>query len=106
MAYTFEELSKKTVFQLREIAKDIEHESLQGYSTMHKEQLLPLLCKVLGVEVHPHHVAAGVRSGIKAKLRKLQAERDKALQEHNHRRLAEVRRAIHHLKRELRKLSA
>ena len=45
MAFTFEELKHKTVVELREIAKGIEHDAVQGYTQMNKEHLLPALCK-------------------------------------------------------------
>jgi hypothetical protein len=48
MAHTYEDLHKMTAVQLRQIADGIEDEQLKGHSTMHKEQLLPLLCKALG----------------------------------------------------------
>ena len=32
MAYTHHELKHKTLAELREIAKDIEHEAIQGYT--------------------------------------------------------------------------
>ena len=44
MAYTYEQLHVMTVAQLREIAQGIEHEAVQGFSTMHKDHLLPALC--------------------------------------------------------------
>jgi hypothetical protein len=53
MTHTYEELSKMTAIQLRVIADGIEDERLKGHSTMHKEQLLPLVCKSLGIEI-PH----------------------------------------------------
>ena len=41
MAYTYEELKGKTVQELREIAKDVKHDAVQGFSQMNKEHLLP-----------------------------------------------------------------
>ena len=52
MAYTFEELKHKTVAQLREIAAGIDHPAVQGFTQLHKEQLLPGLCKALGIDRH------------------------------------------------------
>ena len=60
MEHTFDELRKKTVVQLREIAKDIDHDAVHGYTTMHKEELLPALCTALGVEAHEHHEVVGI----------------------------------------------
>ena len=50
MAHTYEELKKQTVAQLKELAKENDHEALHGYSTMHKEDLVLALCKALGVD--------------------------------------------------------
>jgi hypothetical protein len=108
MAYTYDELKKKTVDELREIAKGIEHDAVKGYTQMNKEHLLPAICKALGVDTHHHHhhhhaAAAGVDKGaLKAKLRQLKAERDKALQAHDHAQLKAVRRQMHRMRRKLR----
>ena len=45
MAYPFEELKHKTVGELRDIAKGIEGEGVQGYTQMNKEHLLPALAR-------------------------------------------------------------
>ncbi|OGG47203.1 MAG: hypothetical protein A3F84_14635 [Candidatus Handelsmanbacteria bacterium RIFCSPLOWO2_12_FULL_64_10] len=104
MAHTYEELRKMSVTQLREIAKDIEHEALQGHSGMHKEHLLPALCKALGIDARAHHVAVVAnKREIKGQIHKLKTEREAALQAHDHKQLKMVRRKIHRLKRELRK---
>ena len=55
MAHTYEELKKKTVQELREIAKSVQHEAVQGATQMNKEHLLPALCKALGIDTHQHH---------------------------------------------------
>jgi hypothetical protein len=104
MAHTYEELSKMTAVQLRAIADGIvENESLKGHLTMHKEQLLPLLCKVLGVEIPHHHVASKNKTEVKAKIRALKKDRDEAEKKKDHTKLASVRAEIHKLKRQLRK---
>ena len=48
--YTFEDLSKQTVAQLRKIAVGVEHEALQNPAKMPKEELLAALCQALGIE--------------------------------------------------------
>ena len=53
MAHTYEELSKMTVVELRDIAKDVDHEAVQGATQMNKEHLLPALCKALGSRPMP-----------------------------------------------------
>ena len=63
MKHTYEDLHGKTVAELREIAEGIEHEGLHGYTTMHKEELLPALCTALGIEAHEHHEVVGRRLG-------------------------------------------
>jgi hypothetical protein len=99
MAYTFDELKSKTVAELREIAKD----TVSGSSQMNKEHLLPALCKALGVETHAHHEVHGIdKSGIKAKLRELKAERDKLLDAHDRDRLRSIRRQMHRLNHQIR----
>lgn len=103
MAHTYEELHKMTAVQLRAIADGIEDESLKGHSTMHKEHLLPLLCKVLGVEIPHHHAARADKTKIKGKIHLLKKERDAAIQQKDYKKLEGIRGEIHKLKRELRK---
>ena len=81
MAYTWEELHKTPVKKLREIAEELgDQDELHGYSTMHKELLVPALCHVLGIEDHAHHEVVGVdKSTIKARIKELKVERDEAL---------------------------
>ena len=101
--YTYDQLKDMKVAELREIAKALEGEPIQGYSTMHKEQLLPALCKVLKIEVH--HVAVGSeKARIKAALRKLKASRDQALAARDHAKLAHIRQQIHAMKRRLHRM--
>jgi hypothetical protein len=45
MAHTYEELKKKTIAELRDIAKDLQHKAVQGYTQLNKDHLLPALCK-------------------------------------------------------------
>jgi DNA-binding IclR family transcriptional regulator len=103
MAYTYHELHGKTIEDLRQLAKGIEHEAVQGFTQMNKEHLLPALCKALGIEAHEHHVVVGIdKAQIKARLRQLKAERDKALEAHDGTALRSVRRQMHSLKRRIR----
>ncbi|UCF66552.1 MAG: hypothetical protein JSV80_12240 [Acidobacteriota bacterium] len=102
MAYTYEELSKKTVAQLRTIAEGLDHDAVRGFSTMHKEHLLPALCEALGIEAHMHHEVVGInKAEVKAQIRQLRKERDAALVDHDHARLKRIRRRIHRLKRKI-----
>lgn len=104
MGHTYEELHNMTVARLRDIAAEIEDERLIGNTTMHKEQLLPLLCEVLGIEAHVHHEVVGIdKVKVKAEIRALKVERAAALEAGNKAELKKVRRQIHHLKRRLRR---
>ena len=104
MEHTYEELKGMTVAQLREIAKDIEHEAVRGYSSMHKAQMLHGLCVALGIEEHVHHEVVGVDKGkIKRKIRQLKAERDEAKAAKDRVKHKSILREIHHLKRRLHK---
>ena len=104
MEHTFDELKKKTVAQLREIAKGNDHDALHGYTTMHKEQLVLAVCQALGLEDHEHHEVLGIdKSAIKAKIRELKVARAAALTEHDRAALKATRRNIHSLKRKLRR---
>lgn len=101
--HTYEDLHNKTVAQLREIAKETDHEAVRGYSTMHKEELIQALCTALGVEAHVHHEVVGLdKKKVKARIRKLRAERDAALEAKDGAELKRLRRQIHRLKHRLR----
>jgi hypothetical protein len=104
MPYTYEQLHLMTVGELRDIAKDLSHDAVKGFSTMHKEKLLPALCHALGIEAHVHHEVVGVnKSAIKAEIRKLKTVRETNIKEKNSAALRETRRKIRELKRKLRK---
>jgi hypothetical protein len=104
MAHTYEELHKMTVAQLRDLAEGVEHDAVQGYTTMHKEQLLPALCEAFGIEAHEHHEVVGIDKGAgKVQIRELKKERDAALEAHDSKQLKTVRRKIRGLKRKIRK---
>jgi hypothetical protein len=103
MEYTFEQLKHKTVVELREIAKGIEHEAVQGYTQLNKEHLLVAISKALGIK-HEHHDVVGVdKARIKSRIRELKKKRDEALTAHDHAQLKTVRRTIHRLKRQIHK---
>jgi hypothetical protein len=104
MAYTYEELKKKTVAELREIAAGIQHDAVQGHTQMHKTELLPALCTALNLDMHEHHQAKGIdKSVVKVQIRELKKKRDEALAAHNHEQTKQVRRDIHRLKRQIRR---
>ncbi|MFN8006678.1 MAG: hypothetical protein U0V70_06610 [Terriglobia bacterium] len=100
MSYTYEDLKKKTLAELRQIADGIENEAVKGHSQMHKNQLLPALCQVLKIEMHEHHNVTGIdKTAIKAQIKDYKKKRDEALNAHDHKELKRVRREMHHLKR-------
>lgn len=103
MAHTYGELHKMTAVQLRQIADGIEDERLKGHSTMHKEQLLPILCKTLGVEIPHHHVVGINKTEMKTKIHALKGERAAAIEQKDYKKLESVREEIHKLKRQLRR---
>ena len=103
MAYTYHELKEKTVGELRAIAKDTGHDDLKGAAQMNKEHLLPVLCKVLGIEAHEHHEVTGIdKPAIKAKMRELKKQRAAALEAQDHEQLKSVRRQLHRLNHQIR----
>ena len=103
MAYTYEELKHKTLAELRDIAKDNQHEAVQGYTQMNKEHLVGALAKALGIQ-HTHHDVVGIdKSTIKARIRELKTQRAAAINAHDHAQLKVVRRTIHRLKRQIHK---
>jgi hypothetical protein len=104
MAYTYEELRAKTVAELREIAHTVSHDAVQGSSQMNKEHLLPALCTALNIDAHEHHIATGIdKPGLKARIRILKVERDKALEARDHGKLKTLRRQIHRINRDIRR---
>jgi len=104
MVITYEELHKKTVAELREIARTINHEAVQGYTQMNKEHLLPAICEALGIEAHTHHHLTGSfdKSAIKSRMRLLKAERARALETGDSERLRAARRELHSLNHRIR----
>ena len=103
MAYTYHELKGKTIQELREIAKDVQHEAVQGFSQMNKEHLLPALCNALGIDMHEHQVVVGIdKPAIKAKMLELRKQRDAAREAHDYQLLKSLRRQIHGLNRQIR----
>ena len=103
MTYTYEELRHKTLAELRDIAKDIQHDAVQGYTQLNKEHLVGALAKALGIQ-HTHHDVVGIdKSSIKARIRQLKTQRAAAIDAHDHAQLKTVRRTIHRLKRQIHK---
>ena len=103
MAHTYHELKQMTVAQLRDLAKELNHEAVQGFSQMNKDHLLPAVCRALNIDTLEHHTASGVdKPTIKAKMRQLKQDRTKALTAHDHVLLKNIRRQMHALNRQIR----
>ena len=104
MEQTYEELKKKTVADLREIASGIEHDAVKGYTQLNKEHLLKAICEALNIDMYAHHEIVGIdKAAIKAKIKALKLKRDEAFEAHDHTQLKIYRRKIHRLKRSLRR---
>ncbi len=104
MSYTYEDLKKKNVADLRQIAAGIEHEAVQGYTQLNKEHLLLALCKALNIDSHIHHhaVAAG-KSKIKSEIHLLKKSRADAITTKDKGKLKRARQRIRTLKNKLRR---
>jgi len=104
MEHTFIELKKKTVAELREIAKDIEHEAVQGYSQLNKEHLLVAICKALNIDTHAHHEVKGLnKAGVKARIRALKGKLASAIAANDRKQIKFLHRQIHQQKRQIHK---
>jgi len=102
--HTYEELKKKKVDELREIASTIEHDAVQGYTQLNKEHLLEAICKALNIDMHEHHKVVGInKTTIKGKIKALKRKRDEAEAAKKYTQLKVYRRQIHTLKRKLHK---
>jgi hypothetical protein len=103
MPHTYQELRHKTVAELREMAKGLQDEAIKGYSQMNKERLLPALCRALKIDMTEHHIARGIdKAAIKAKIRQLKSERDRALNAQDRPSLKNIRRQMHALNHQIR----
>ena len=104
MSHTYEELKHKPLAELREIAKDITHEAVQGYTQLNKEHLLVALCKALGIEAHAHKEVKGIdKAATKARIKEWKKKRAEALAARDRKALKAAMDQIHHLKRVMRK---
>ncbi|HEX9934984.1 MAG TPA: hypothetical protein VGB38_07275 [bacterium] len=104
MAYTYKELKHMTAAQLKDIAKGIEHEAVQGYTQLNKDHLIKAICTALNIEMHEHHEVKGLdKGGIKSKIRELKKERAKTIAAHDKKQLAAVRHQIKLFKKKLKK---
>jgi hypothetical protein len=103
-ALTFHDLKDKTVAELREIAKTLDHEAVRGYTQLNKDHLLKALCEALNIQMHEHHDVVGLdKTTVKAQIRELKKKRDEAMAAHDAAQLHMIRRRIHRLKRDIHK---
>lgn len=103
MDYTYKDLKHKKAAELKDIAKGLDHEAVKGYSQMNKDHLLEAICKALNIDTYEHHKAVGInKAEVKGKIKDLKAERDNLIEQHDHKKLKEVRREIKMLKNKLR----
>ncbi|HEX3145469.1 MAG TPA: hypothetical protein VHQ64_15960 [Pyrinomonadaceae bacterium] len=104
MAYTHNELKHKTLAELRDIAKDIQHDAVQGYTQLNKDHLVVAICNALGIEMHEHHDVVGIdKAAIKSRIKALKTKRNEAITAHDRAALKKARRGIHRLKRQIHK---
>ena len=95
MEITFEQLKHKTIAELREMAKGIQHEAVQGYTQMNKEHLLIAVSKALGIQ-HEHHEVVGVdKASLKSRIKELKKQRQQAISAHDSKQLKTLRRTMH-----------
>jgi hypothetical protein len=104
MAHTYEELSKMTVAQLREVASGVEHEAVTGHTQMHKQEILNALCTALGIEARTHHDVVGIdKTTVKARIKALKAKRDEAIASKDKKALQRLRHDLKILRHKIRK---
>jgi DNA-binding IclR family transcriptional regulator len=104
VTHTYEELKHKTVAELREIAKGVEHAAVKGVSQMNKDHVLKALCTALGIEMHAHHEVVGIdKTAIKTRIQTLKKKRNEILTSQDRDELSGVLRQIHALKRRMRR---
>ena len=104
MDYTFEDLKHKKVNELRDIAKEMDNEEVQGYTQLNKEHLLEAICHALHIDMHVHHEVVGVdKKTIKSQIKELKKQRDEAISSKKPDELIRIRKKIRTLKKTLRK---
>ena len=105
--YTYDELKTKTVAQLREICDGLEGEQaekVKGYKTLHKEEVIKVLCDALGIEAHEHHEVVGLdKKKVKAQIQEQKEKRKAALEAKDPAQLKRARLNIRRLKHKIRK---
>jgi glucan phosphorylase len=102
------DLQKMTVVKLREEA--LKMGGFTGVHGMNKQQLIAALAPRLGIDLEAASRAArekfaGDKTAMKQEIRKLKAQRNAALEEHNMAAVIQARRGIKKYKRALRRMA-
>jgi hypothetical protein len=101
--YSYHQLKHTKVAELRDIASKIDP-PIEGYSQLHKDQLVEKICRQLKVDMYAHHEVKGLdKAPVKKQLRELKKSRDEALAARDHKKLKDLRRQIHGLNRAIRR---
>jgi hypothetical protein len=103
----WKDLEKMTVVKLREEA--LRFPQIESVHGKNKEQLMDELARALGIEkprVHFSEKIVHTKSDLKHRIHELKAQRDKFLVVHDHKGLHDVRREMHSLKHQIRKIEA
>lgn len=101
----WKDLEKMTAVKLREEA--LKHPEIKGVHGKNKLQLMDELAVILGIEKPHTHFAKDIvltKGEMKHKIRKLKLERGTLIEKHDHRKLHELRRQIHGIKRKIRRI--
>jgi predicted nucleotide-binding protein len=102
--YTHEQLKHMTVAQLREIASEIEHDAVKGYTQLRKDEIIHGICVALDIDEVEHHKVVGLdKAAVKTKIQALKAERVAALEGGDSAALKMARKKIRRLKRKIRR---
>jgi hypothetical protein len=102
----WKDMEKMTIVKLREEAMK-HQEQIKGVHGKSKAQLMGELAAILGIERPHHHFSETVvhtKENLKHKIHVLKEEREKLIAMKDHKQLHEVRRKIHTLKRQIRKI--
>ena len=103
----WKDLERMTILKLREEA--LKFPQIEAVHGKNKEQLMDELARILNIEKPHTHFAEQVvhtKAELKHKIQELKIEREKLLQVHDHQKLHDVRRQVHELKHNIRKIEA
>ena len=104
--YDYHQLKHTKVDALRGIAEKLDP-PIAGYSQLKKDQLIMQICKRLYIDMHTHHAVKGLdKVPIKKELRELKKSCEEALAAHDYKKLKDLRRRMHGLKRTIRRETA